>query len=285
MDYISNTMIKKKSFQSIFVLLILFGQKLVNAQTHLEFGYSCGANATTSRTIKSDNMTWGYHTPPIPNTWLNSFSIGVVYNKNNISLVYNSGSLGPTWAAQGSPNKYPLQESNNSGETDISIRTSFGARSRANTSLSRISLVFKRVLHENSIGQHKCVIGLGYFQTRIVNDSGNFINSFFDDSLGWVNSGMVLDKYDYLRTTNYYITLGYEYSYAFGQHLLLNCGLIYNQGLYKMIKWHTYRTYTESFTGYSEYDNQWSFTRLSHFSLTIGVSYKINFNNKAHNNK
>lgn len=267
-----------------FVLLLCFNS--IYTQTHFEFGYSCGANATTSRTLKSENMTWGYYTPPFPSTWLNSFSSGVTHKKINISLIYDSGALGPTWAAKGYTNKYPLQDFDNSEEADMSIATSFGARSRANTNLSRISLLIKTCLYENYKSQHKILAGFGYFKTRIVDDSGNFLTSFYVDSLGWVTSGMVLDNYEYLRTNNYYLTLGYEYSYALRHNFNLNFGINYNQGLFKMIKWHTFRIYSESLTGYSEYDSQWSYTRLSHFSLKIGISYKINISNQnAHNRK
>jgi hypothetical protein len=279
--YISNMMIKQRQL-AINLFVLLFGFNSLNAQTQFEFGYSCGANATTSRTLKSENMTWGYYTPPIPSTWLNSFSSGFTHKRINISLLYDSGALGPTWVVKGYTNKYPLQNYDNSEEANMSIATSFQARSRANTNLSRISLVFKGCFYISPKSQHKILAGFGYFKTRIVNDSGDFRMSFFDDSLGWVTSGMVLDKYEYLRTNNYYLTFGYEYCYALGYNFLINVGLKYNQGSFKMIRWHTYRTYSESYTGYSEYDSQWSFTRLSHFSFTIGLSYSINLTQNCH---
>lgn len=37
----------------------------------------------------------------------------------------------------------------------------------------------------------------------------------------------------------------------------------------------TYRTYSESLTGYTEFDEKWSFTRLSYFAFLTGVSYEI----------
>jgi hypothetical protein len=42
-----------------------------------------------------------------------------------------------------------------------------------------------------------------------------------------------------------------------------------------MVRWHTYRTYSESATGYTEFDEQWSFSRLSYFACLIGVSYEL----------
>jgi hypothetical protein len=42
-----------------------------------------------------------------------------------------------------------------------------------------------------------------------------------------------------------------------------------------MIRWHTYRFYSESMTGYTEFDEQWSFTRLSYFAFLTGVTYEI----------
>lgn len=42
-----------------------------------------------------------------------------------------------------------------------------------------------------------------------------------------------------------------------------------------MIRFHTYRSYTESITGYSEFDEQWSFTRLSYCAFLTGISYNF----------
>ena len=86
---------------------------------------------------------------------------------------------------------------------------------------------------------------------------------------------MTLDRYEYARLQNLYATLGYELTFELNDKWNINANVLYNQGFYKMIRWHTYRKYSESLTGYTEFDEQWSFTRLSHFSLLLGVSYEL----------
>lgn len=247
-----------------------------NAQTRLEFGYSFGANATTSRTIKSDNMTWGYYTPPYPSTWSNHFTVGWGTNKNKVFLAFDTGGLGPTWRAKGYTNKYPFNDiPPNDGTSDMSVQTGYKGGSRHNSNLLKFSVLYKHLWYEKNKFHHKSILGLGYLKTRVANGSSNSVLSFYDDSLGWVSSGMIQDKYEYLRVQNVYLIFGYQMSFKLNDRWNWNLQIMYNQGLFKMIRWHTYRTYSESLTGYTEFDEQWSFTRLSYFALLTGITYEI----------
>lgn len=269
-----------------FIILLIFSKGIT--QTRFEFGYSFGANATTSRTIKSDNMTWGYHTPPYPSTWTNHWSIGWGNIKDRIYLAYDGGGLGPTWRAKGYTNKYPYTDvPPDDGTSDMSIKTNFTGGSRFNSNLLKFSLLYKHIWYQKKRFQHKSIVGIGYLKTRVATGSSNSVMGFYNDTLGWVASGMVLDKYEYLRVQNIYLILGYQMTYKIKDRWNWNIQVMYNQGLYKMIRWHTYRTYSESLTGYTEFDEQWSFTRLSYFAFLTGITYEIGGYKKesAHNIK
>jgi hypothetical protein len=132
-------------------------------------------------------------------------------------------------------------------------------------------------LYQKNKLKHKSVLGFGYFKTREVDgvESSIYGPGQYIDHLGWVSHGLAVNSYDYARLQNLYATLGYELTYALTDKWNINANVHYNQGFYKMIRWHTYRKYSESLTGYTEFDEQWSFTRLSHFSLLLGVSYEL----------
>ncbi|MEZ4890082.1 MAG: hypothetical protein R2779_05845 [Crocinitomicaceae bacterium] len=247
-----------------------------NTQTRFEFGYSFGANATTARTIKSNNMTFGYYTPPIPNTWTNHWSLGWGTEKDRVYLAFDSGGLGPTWRAHGYTNKYPLNDaSSNSSNNDFSAETHYQGGSRANSNLIKFSLLYKHNWTSNKKLHHKSIIGFGFLKNQNYITSSSSVMSFYNDTLGWVSSGMILDKYEYNRIHNYYFILGYQLTYKIKNRWNINLNIMYNQGLFKMIRWHTYRIYYESLTGYSEFDEQWSFARLSYFAFLIGATYDI----------
>lgn len=256
----------------VFLLISTYGF----TQTRFEFGYSFGANATTSRTIKSDNMTWGYYTPLYPRTWSNHYSIGWGSEKDKIFAVYDGGALGVIWQARVYPNKYPLDDDvPTDGTSNLSVQTGFKARSRRNTNLLKLSLLYKHTWYQKDNWQHKSVFGIGYLKTNEEGGAAAHGSGEYIDSLGWVSHGMFMDRYEYFRLQNLYLTFGYQLTYKLNDHWNINAQLMYNQGLYKMIRWHTYRTYSESATGYTEFDEQWSFTRLSYFAFLTGVSYEI----------
>ncbi len=251
------------------------------AQNRFEFGYLFGANATTSRTVKSDNMTWGYYTPPLPSTWTNHWSIGWGSPKNRIYLAFDGGGLGPTWRAYGYTNKYPYDDLPSSpSNPDFSTESHYQGGSRTNSNLIKFSLLYKHDWYSLKKFHHKSIFGVGYLKTRVATNSNSSVMTFYNDSLGWVSSGMVLDKYEYFRNKNFYLIFGYQLTYKLNSHWNINAQIMYNQGLYKMIRWHTYRIYHESLTGYSEFDEQWSFTRLSYFAGLIGMTYDFNFRKK-----
>jgi hypothetical protein len=157
----------------------------------------------------------------------------------------------------------------------MSIRTHYQGGSRTNSNLLKLSLLYKHVWHQKGKFQHKSIIGAGYLKTRVATNYANSVYSFYDDSLGWVSSGMVLDKYEYFRNQNIYLIFGYQLTYKITDRLNWNAQIMYNQGLYKMIRWHTYRTYSESLTNYTEFDEQWSFTKLSYFAFLTGLTYEF----------
>lgn len=261
----------------LILIFNLIFSSIVNAQTRFEFGYSFGANATTSKTIKSDNMTWGYYSALIPNTWTNHWSIGWGSKKDKIYFAFDGGGLGPMWKVLAYPNKYPYKDMPSlNGESDMSIRTGFNGSSRHNSNLLKFSLLYKHVWHQNERIKNKSILGLGYLKTRVASGSANFGTAFYaNDSIGWISHGITMDKYEYFRNQNIYLIAGYECTFKITDRLNWNAQIIYNQGLYKMIRWHTYRTYSESLTNYTEFDEQWSFTRLSYFAFLTGVSYEF----------
>ena len=262
----------------IFILLsILLCKFSAITQTRFEFGYAFGANATTSRTIKSDNMTWGYYTPPLPSTWSNHWSFGWGNKKDKIFLVFDGGGLGPTFQVKAYPNKYPLDDIPDSGSviTNISTATGIQGRARANSNLLKLSILYKHSWYDKNKFQHKSIFGIGYLKTRQTTGGANFGSLQFIDSLGIVEHRFIRDKYEYFRLQNIYLTFGYQLTYKLGDRWNWNAQIMYNQGLFKMIRWHTYRFYSESLTGYTEFDEQWSFTRLSYFAFLTGVTYEI----------
>ena len=267
-----------------FIFLLLISIHFTGStQTEFEFGYSFGANGTTSRTIKSDNMTWGYYTPPFPVTWSNHWYFGWGNKKNKVYGVFDSGGLGPMFRVKAYPNKYPYDDAPSNGDTFInySRRTKVQGQSRTNSNLIKLSLLYKHKWNSHNKFHHKSIFGVGYLKTRTTSGQANFGTLFFADStIGIISHSFVMDRYEYFRNQNFYLSAGYEFSYDFGEKWSWNASIIYNQGLYKMIRWHTFREYSESLTGYYEYDEQWSFTRLSYFSFLTGVSYTFNFKKK-----
>lgn len=259
------------------LILSIFYSLVLNSQSHFEVGYSFGANATTSRTIKSDNMTWGYYTPPLPNTWSNHWSIGYGNNKNRFYFAFDGGGLGPMWITRTYPDKYPFDDiPSSNGSSNMSTQTGFRGSSRHNSNLIKFSILHKHVWSQKSNLFHKSILGFGYLKTRVRDGSANIGSSFYaNDSIGWISHGLTMDKYEYFRNQNFYLIAGYEFTFKITNSLNWNAQIIYNQGLYKMIRWHTYRTYSESLTNYTEFDEQWSFTRLSYFAFLTGISYEF----------
>jgi hypothetical protein len=260
-------------FNFIFLLVSNYGF----TQTRFEFGYSFGANATTSKTIKSSNMTWGYFTPLYPRTWSNHYSIGWGTKKDKIYAGFDGGALGVIWQARIYPNKYPLDDSPDQGAviSNYSRATGFTGSTRRNTNLLKLSLLYKHTWCQKNNWQHKSILGFGWLKTNVEGGAAAHGFTGYIDSLGLVNHGLFMDRYEYFRFQNLYLTFGYQLTYKIGDRWNWNAQIMYNQGLYKMIRWHTYRTYSESLTGYTEFDEQWSFTRLSYFAFLTGVSYEI----------
>lgn len=263
-------------FKLMFISFTIVVCSTANTQT-FEFGYSFGSNGTIARTIKTDNPTWGYSNPIYPSTWTNHFFLGVGRNKVNLFLGFDSGGLGISYRLKNVyTDKFPWKESSNNNSQAIAANTAIQkSTSRSNTNLLKFSTIVKVIFFEGQKYQHKYILGAGFLKTRINTPLRNTGSGTISDSLGILSHVFVIDKYAYLRKTNCYLIFGYEFSLPLNKQFTFNSSFIYNQGIFKMVKWHSYRLYTESLSNYTEYDEQWTFTRLSYYSLQIGLSCKL----------
>ncbi|MFM6994521.1 MAG: hypothetical protein ACKOWO_05315 [Sediminibacterium sp.] len=258
------------------VFLILAYQSIF-AQLQVEFSYSIGPSATFAKTLKTTNMTWGYSTPPLPHMGVQQLNIGFGTAKNKLSLAYDWGEIGPNLLLIAYPNKYPLDDTPDIGSniTNLSTATAISGNSYSASHLSQFSLDYKHLWKEKNKFQHSSIIGMGVIKTRTANGGAHFGSLEYIDSLGNVSHGFVAEPYHYIRLYNVYAIAGYKVSYVLNPHWKINAQVMYHQGLAKMIWWHSYRYYSESSTGYTEFDEQWSYTRLSYVSLLGGISYII----------
>ncbi len=262
---------------TLITLVALFSIHSLFAQLTVEFSYGIGPSATFAKTIKSDNMTWGYAAPPFPHMGVQELNIGLGTAKNKFCLAYNWGEIGPTVNFTTYPIKHPLDDTPNMGSnmTNFSRATGIGVRLWAASDLSQYSIQHKHLWLEKNKFQHQSIVGLGLLKTRTAAGGGNFGRGQYLDSLGYVAHGFIVEPYHYMRLYNVYVSLGYQLSYALSPHWKVNAQVTYNQGLMKMIWWHSYRYYSESISGYTEFDEQWSFTRLSYISILGGFSYAL----------
>ena len=279
----------------IFVLTTVYYN--ANSQSQIDFGYSFGANATISRTIETDNNTWGYSTPPYPNTWNNHFYIGYGSQKSRAYLTFTSGSLAVNYKVKNRPNKYPLGTVPdadsvyfNGDSVLFSSGLSINRSSMRGIHLIHLGLLYKHQFHSSKNFEHKGIIGAGFLKTYAMYNGNISLGSnsntpfppgtVYNSDDGWLSNTFSVNHYGFLRELNIYLTTGYECSYKLNNHWSINASVMYNQGIYKMLHWHTSRSYTESVSGYSEYDEQWSFTRLSYFAFLTGVSYTLDLKKK-----
>lgn len=228
-------------------------------------------------------MTWGYYTPPTPSALGFNWFIGWGNERNKVFADLDAGGLGVGFRVKAYPNKYPYDDKPSVGDSYInySTATGFTGKSQTNTGLRRIALMYKHDWAKSSKLHHRSIIGLGYMKTQVQSRQANFGTLFFADStIGIISHGFTLDKFEYFRDQNIYLSLGYELAFDIGKRWSLNARAVYNQGLFRMIRFHTFRSYTESISGYSEFDEQWSVTRLSYFSFQGGVSYKLDLKKK-----
>ena len=261
-----------KSFLAILSLSLAIE---LNAQLTYEFSYAIGPSATFAKTNKSENMTWGYSTPPFPHMGIQKLNFGMGTTKNKLSLAYDWGEIGPNILLIAYPKKYPFNDVPDTGSTvtNFSRATAISGNSYNATRLSQFSLGYKHLWSEKNKFEHHSNFGLGLLKTRTAAGGANFGRLQHIDSLGIVSHGFIAEPYHYMRLYNFYFIAGYQLSYALSPHWKINAQITYHQGLSKMIWWHSYRYYSESQTGYTEFDEQWSFTRLSYVSLLGGLSY------------
>jgi hypothetical protein len=260
-----------------FLVILFFAYQSIYAQLKVEFSYGIGPNATFAKTIKSNNMTWGYATPPLPHMGTQQLNIGLGTAKNKFYFNYDWGEFGPDVHIVTYPIKHPLDDTPNIGSnmTNFSRVTSIKGRSWNASDLSQFSIQCKHLWLEKNKFQHQSIVGVGLLKTRTAAGGGNFGSGQYLDSLGYVEHGFIVEPYHYMRIYNIYLTIGYQLSYTLNPHWKINSQIMFNQGILKMIWWHSYRYYSESLTGYTEFDEQWSFTRLSYISLLSGFSYEL----------
>jgi len=245
-------------------------------QTRFEFGYSFGANGTIIKTPHGDNNTWGFRTPAIPRTWNNSFFFGVVKNKNTFLLNFDNGALGLMTRVKAYPDKYSFDDKpSNLTYTNMSVETGIGGGTQRNTNLLKFSFYYKRDWFVKDRLTIKSVVGAGFLKTRVQNLKFSTGGLQFADSIGFFTHQVVGDLSVYHRNWNVMLTFGVEFSYKFAKNWSWNASILYNQGIYRVLRFHSYRYFHEFDSGYTEFDEQWSVSRLSHYSLLTGVSFRF----------
>jgi len=268
-------MIRLSNKSAFFCFLLL--NKVFFAQLNLEFSYAIGPSATFAKTRQSADMTWGYATPPFPHMGVQQLNFGLGSTKNKFCLAYDWGEIGPNILLIAYPDKYPLDDTPDMGSTISNLSTATGISGNAYSAshLSQFSIEYKHLWKEQNKFQHQSILGMGLLKTRTASGGANFGSLEYIDNLGNVTHGFIAEPYHYLRLYNVYLIAGYQLSYVINPHWQINAQIMYHQGLAKMIWWHSYRYYSESETNYTEFDEQWSFTRLSYLSLLGGISYSI----------
>jgi hypothetical protein len=263
--------------QRYFFIFLLTVKSSIFAQLNFEFSYGIGPSATFAKTRQTDNMTWGYATPPIPHMGVQQLNFGLGSTKNKFCLAYDWGEIGPNIFLIAYPDKYPLDDTPDMGSTISNFSTATGISGNAYgaSHLSQFSMEYKRLWKEQNKFQHQSILGMGLLKTRTSSGGANFGSLEYIDSLGIVTHDFIAEPYHYLRRYNVYLSAGYQLSYVLNPHWKINAQVMYHQGLAKMIWWHSYRYYSESETNYTEFDEQWSFTRLSYVSFLGGISYSI----------
>ena len=247
-----------------------------DSQGQFELGCSLGANAAVMRTVASPDQTDGYRTPVYPSTWTGQLYAGLRKGKNGFYLAYDTGTLGISWRARVYPEKYPYSDvPNDDGSTNLSITTGFSAKDKISPRFSKVSVLFKRSLNAPDRFDHKLVAGGAFLYTAAATAHSVHGSTQTIDGLGTVKHEMVMNDLIYYRRTNLYLAGGYECSFRLSDRWNIHLSFLYNQGMFKMLSFHTYRTYSESETGYSEYDEQQTVSRLSYFSLLGGVSFGL----------
>lgn len=266
-----------KLVKLLFLSFIIIVNQSIFAQLNFEFSYKIGPTATFAKTLQTQNMSWGYATPPFPHMGIQKLNFGMGTKKNSLSLAYSWGEIGPNILLIAYPKKYPFNDVPDTGSTvtNFSRATAISGNSYNATHLSLFSLEYKHLWLVKKKFEHHSNFGLGILKTRTAAGGAYFGQLQHIDSLGIVSHGFIAEPYHYMRLYNFYFMAGYELSYALSPHWKINAQITYNQGLSKMIWWHSYRYYSESQTGHTEFDEQWSFTRLSYVSLLGGFSYTI----------
>jgi hypothetical protein len=263
--------------QRYFFIFLLVLKSSIFAQLNFEFSYGIGPSATFAKTRQTDNMTWGYATPPIPHMGVQQLNFGLGSTKNKFCLAFDWGEIGPNTFLIAYPNKYPLDDTPDIGSSvsNYSTATGISGNAYSATHLAQFSFEHKHLWKAQNKFQHQSILGMGILKTRTASGGANFGSLEYIDSLGIVTHGFIAEPYHYLRLYNVYLIAGYQLSYVLGPHWKINAQVLYHQGMAKMIWWHSYRYYAESETNYTEFDEQWSFTRLSYVSVLGGITYSF----------
>ena len=75
-----------KLVKLLFLSFIIIVNQSIFAQLNFVFSYKIGPTATFAKTLQTQNMSWGYATPPFPHMGIQKLNFGMGTKKNNLSL-------------------------------------------------------------------------------------------------------------------------------------------------------------------------------------------------------
>lgn len=258
------------------------------SQTKLEISHSWAGNLSTARTLKTENRTRGYQMSPCFLSNHHNFKFGVRFkNANKLFASLRIGSIGLGFRTNAYSSKYPNTGEPTSEEISY-ITTSTGKlRVKQNQGLVSFGLLFEKILINSSPYSHGLQFGVEFYKMKPEVSFQGFekvkkLGYATSDSTGVIVAThlFAVDEFINHRNFNVFLSLGYEFAYQFAKRWQLNVGALYHQGLFKMLSWHSYREFEEPAIGYKEFDEQWTYTRLSHFELNVGVTFQIDLKKK-----
>lgn len=277
--------------QLILCVLVGLSGKLIG-QTRLEISHSWAGNLSLAKTKKSANRTKGYKKFPSFVSHHHNLKVGFVFNKRHkVSTSVQVGALSVGYSVEAYTKKYPKSNHSVDNLTTPLNYLSVGMgklSSRTSVGLVKLSFAYENIIYSYRKTNHRLSFGVGFIKKRGLNgflgmskSKGVYGNEIVDGHpVLLANHKFTIDEFTNHRNFNVFLSLGYEFSYQFAKRWQLNIGFLYHQGLFKMLSWHAYREYNEFATSYTEFDEQWTHHRLSHFELNAGITFQIHFPKK-----